>query len=150
MPGPPSGRRANIASMLWNSCAVLIGMIAGMSVNMALITLNSKVLYPAPAGLDMKDRPAFQAYVDTLPTPAFLVVMAAHLGQAFTGGLVAAWLGATAPITLAMIVGGLSLIGGAMMMRMVKGPKWMLIELPLYPVVAYLAGSLIQGLNAAS
>ena len=116
---------------------------------MALITLNSKVLYPAPAGLDVKDRPAFQAYIDTLPAPAFLVVMTAHLGQAFIGGLVAAWLGATAPITLAMIVGGLSLLGGAMMMRIVKGPKWMRIELPLYPVVAYLAGSLIQGLNAA-
>ena len=64
-------------------------MIVGMSVNMALITLISKVLYPAPAGLARKDRPALQPYIDTLPAPAFLVVMAAHLGQAFVGGLVA-------------------------------------------------------------
>ena len=49
-----------------------------------------------------------------------------------------------------MIVGVLSLLGGAMIMRMVKGPKWMVIELPLYPCVAQLAGSLMQGLNAAS
>jgi hypothetical protein len=31
----------------------------------------------------MRDKEAFQAYVDTLLVPAFLVVMAAHLGQSF-------------------------------------------------------------------
>ena len=129
--------------MLWNTCAVVIGLFIGMIVNMGLITLNSKVLYPAPEGLDMKDREGFQAYIDTLPAPAFLVVMAAHLGQAFVGGLAAAWLGTSNPITLAMIVGSISLLGGVMMMRMVKGLKWMLVELPLYLVLAYLAGALV-------
>ena len=35
--------------------------------------------------------------------------------------------------------GAVSLLGGVMMMRTVKGPKWMLIELPLYLVLAYVA-----------
>jgi len=129
--------------MLWNTLAVLIGLAAGMAVNMALILLNSKVLYPAPEGLDFKDKERFQAYVDTLPAPAFLVVMVAHLGQAFVGGLVAATLAASHPVTLAMIVGGFSLLGGVMMMRTVKGPRWMLLELPLYLVLAYAAGELV-------
>ena len=142
---PPSIReptcrtRYALANMLWNTLAVVIGLAAGMAVNMALILLNSKVLYPAPDGLDFKDKAGFQAYVDTLPAPAFLVVMAAHLGQAFVGGLVAAWLCESHPVPLALGIGGVSLLGGVMMMRTVKGPKWMLIELPLYLVLAYVA-----------
>ncbi len=129
--------------MLWNIFAVVIGLAAGMAVNMALITLNSKVLYPLPDGVDFQDKERFQAYIDTLPAPAFLVVMAAHLGQAFVGGLVAAWLGESHQVTLAMVVGSVSLLGGVMMMRAVKGPKWMLVELPLYLVVAYAAAALV-------
>ena len=129
--------------MLWNALSIVVGLAVGMVVNMALITLNSKVLYPAPEDLDFKDTEKFQAYVDTLPAPAFLVVMAAHLGQAFVGGLVAASLAASHPILLALIVGGVSLLGGVMMMRTVKGPRWMLLELPLYLVLAYAAGALV-------
>lgn len=135
--------------MLWDSLAVVIGLVIGMTVNMALIMLNSKVLFPMPKGLNMKDTEKFQAYLDTLPAPAFLVVMAAHLGQAFVGGLAAAWFGSSSPITLALIVGGISMLGGIMMMRTIKGPRWMLIELPLYLVVAYAAGVIVEGLRAA-
>jgi hypothetical protein len=41
---------------------------------------------------------------------------------------------------LAMIVGLASLAGGIMAMMSIKGPDWMYIELPLYLVVAWLAG----------
>ena len=135
--------------MVWNFLAVVIGLGAGMAVNMALVLLNAKVLYPAPEGLDFKDKQRFQAYVDTLPAPAFLVVMAAHLGQAFVGGLVAASLAESRPVTLALIVGGISLLGGVMMMRTVKGPRWTLIELPLYLVLAYVAGTIAAAGSAA-
>ncbi len=135
--------------MVWNTLAVVAGLFVGMVVNMALITLNSKVLYPMPEGVDFKDKERFQAYISTLPAPAFLIVMAAHLGQAFVGGLVAAWLGESQPITLAMIVGSISLLGGIMMMRTVKGPAWMVIELPLYLVLAYAAGAMVRGMTPA-
>jgi predicted membrane channel-forming protein YqfA (hemolysin III family) len=41
---------------------------------------------------------------------------------------------------LAMIVGALSLMGGIMNMMSIDGPAWMAVELPLYLVVAWLAG----------
>lgn len=129
--------------MLWNVFAVFVGLVVGMAWNMALITLNSKALYPMPAGVDVKDKAAFQAYVDTLPTAAFLVVMAAHLGQAFFGGLTAAWLGGSHPVALAMVVGGVSMVGGIMMLRAVRGPAWMVVELPLYLVLSYAAGAVV-------
>ena len=120
--------------------SVIVGMVAGMAVNMALITLNSSVLYPMPEGTTFEDTEAFQAYLDTLPAPAFLVVMAAHLGQALVGGWVAARLSAKAPVRQALIVGALSMAGGIQMLRTASGPVWMWVEVPLYLVLAYLAG----------
>ena len=99
--------------------AVLVGLGVGMAVNMALIQLNSTVLYPAPEGMDMNDPEQLQAYMDTLPAAAFLVVMAAHLGQALIGGWLAACLAVKRPVLLALIVGAFTMVGGIMMMTMV-------------------------------
>jgi hypothetical protein len=111
-----------------------------MAVNMALVLLNVYLLFPMPEGADLADPEQFNAYLATLPWLAFLVPMAAHLGQSFVGAWVAASLGASRPMLLAMIVGALSLMGGIMNMMSIDGPAWMAVELPLYLVVAWLAG----------
>ncbi len=67
-------------------------------------------------------------------------MIAAHLGQAFVGGWVAARLGASRRMMLAMIVGVLSLAGGIANAIMLSTPMWTWIEMPLYLVVAWLAG----------
>jgi len=126
--------------MIRNILAVIAGLAAGMAVNMALVLLNAYVLFPMPPGTSMETPDLFQAYISGLPTAAFLVVLAAHLGQSFVGGWVAARLGSSRPMLLAMIVGVVSLAGGIMNMMTIKGPDWMVIELPLYLVVAWLAG----------
>ncbi len=41
---------------------------------------------------------------------------------------------------LAMVIGALSLLGGVLAMAMIPGPAWLAVELPLYLVVAWLAG----------
>lgn len=120
--------------------ACIAGLMAGMIVNMALVMLNATVLYPMPEGADMNDPEAMNAYVATLPVAALLVVMAAHLGQSFVGGWVAARLAGSRPMLLAMIVGALSMAGGILNMMTIEGPAWFYVELPLYWVVAYLAG----------
>ena len=128
--------------VLQNILAFFGGLTAGSGVNMALIELNTRVLFPMPAGLDPNDLPQLQLYIDSLPLAGFLVVIAAHLGQAFVGAWVAARLAASRPMGLALIIGGLSLAGGVGAMMMIEGPAWMLIELPLYLVCAWLAGRL--------
>ena len=130
--------------MLRNVVAVVVGLALGMAVNLGLIQLNVQVLNPMPSGMDMNDSEQFNAYLATLPTSAFVVTMLAHLGQAFVGGWVAARLGASRPMLLAMIVGVVSLAGGIAAMMMFKGPDWMAVELPLYLVVAWLAGRIEQ------
>ena len=131
--------------LMWrNIFAVLGGLIVGGLLNMGLIELNMRVLFPTPEGMDTNDPEQFNAYIATLPTLAFFVVLLAHLGQSFVGGWVAARLGASRPMLLAMIVGVFSLAGGIIVMMMIQGPNWMLVELPLYLVVAWLAGRLEQ------
>lgn len=123
-----------------NVLAVVLGMVVGMAANMAIIELNNRYLFPAPEGLDMADFEQVRAHVATLPVAAVLVVMAAHLSQALFGGAVAARLARSSPITMAMWVGVLSMIGGIAAFAMIGGPTWMLVELPLYLVVAFVAG----------
>jgi len=119
-----------------NVLAVVAGFAVGMIANWSILMFNG----PMPESVDPGDPEQMNAWVATLPTTALLVVVAAHLAQSYMGGWVAARLSASRPMLLAMIVGVVSLAGGIYMMTIIDGPKWMVIELPLYLVVAWLAG----------
>ena len=136
--------------MLRNVGAVIAGLIAGSMVNMALVMLNSYVLFPMPEGTSFSDPESMKAYIAGLPFLAFAVVLLAHLGQAFVGGWVAARLGASHVMVLALIVGLLTLVGGIMNAMQLALPSWMYIEFPLYLVLAWWAGSLEVKRRAAS
>ena len=136
--------------MVRNILAVIAGLFVGMVVNMALVMLNAYVLFPMPPGMNMNDPEQLNAYIATLPTLAFFPVLAAHLGQSFVGGWTAARIGSSRPMLLAMIVGVLSLIGGIMNWMTIDGPTWMMIEMPLYLVVAWLAGRMEQKRRATA
>ena len=49
--------------MIRNFIAVIVGLFAGMVVNMALVMLNGYVLFPMPEGTDMNDTEQMNAYV---------------------------------------------------------------------------------------
>lgn len=125
--------------MLRNAGAVIAGLLVGMSVNLALIQLNT-VFFPLPDDVEMTDPAAMRRVVERMPVTAWILVFAAHLGQAFIGGWVAARLGASRVMLLAMIVGGVSLAGGLANAVMLSAPAWTWIEMPFYLVVAWLAG----------
>lgn len=129
--------------MIRNALAVVVGMIVGMVANMALIFLNL-VFYPMPEGVEMADQEAMSAYFERLPATAFLLPIVAHLAQAFVGGLIAARMGASRPVMLAMIVGTLSMVGGIVNLMTPGIPTWMAVELPFYLVVAWQAGKMVE------
>ena len=130
----------NVGNLIKSVGALVCGLAVGMCVNMALIQLNMTVLYPMPAGVDMNDPVAFGSFIQGLPAQAFALVLVAHLGQSFVGAWIAARLAPTRPMLLAMVIGALSLLGGILAMAMIPGPAWLAVELPLYLVVAWLAG----------
>lgn len=132
--------------MVRNVLAVIAGMLVGSMVNMAILLGFTSMLWPPPPDLDMANSEQMQAFIATLPVAALLSVVVAHLGQAFVGGWVAARLSSAAtrpstPMALALIVGGLTLLGGVFNMLNIGGPAWMWIEMPLYLVVAAAAGT---------
>ena len=122
--------------------AVLVGWIVGMAANMGFVYVNI-VLHPMPDGVTFDGKEGFNAYIETLPLMAFLIILVAHLSQAFFGGLAAAKISKKRPTTVAMIIGVLSLIGGYINMQSIPLPTWMWIEMPLYLVAAWFAASLV-------
>ena len=136
--------------MIRNIIAVVVGVIVGMVFNMAVVILNTAVLFPVPEGFNWNDPDAVGAYFTNLPLTAFLVVLVAHLGQAFFGGLVAALISRNAAMTVAMIIGVLSMLAGIANMMMVPNPAWMWIEVPLYLVAAWFAGRIVLAVKSTA
>jgi hypothetical protein len=116
---------------------------------MAIIQLNSTVFFPMPEGLDPRDTEAFNAYLSTLPATAFLVTIVAHLGQAVVAAFIASRFCETKPLTLAMIVGFFSLLGGIAALQMFDGPPWMAVELPFYITLPWFIGRFEEKRRAA-
>jgi nitrate/nitrite transporter NarK len=112
-----------------------------MAVNMAIVTLNI-LIYPMPEGVDFGDAEGMAAYIATLPLVAMLIVLLAHLGQAFAGGWLAARISKNRSMVVAMIVGVLTLIAGLINMMSMPHPNWMWIEMPLYLVAAWAAAKI--------
>ena len=102
--------------------------------------------FPMPEVVRFNDIEGLSEYMDSLPFFAFLIVFVAHLNQAFVGGWVAARISTDKLMTVALIVGVLSLIAGIINMVNLWSsvPSWMLIELPLYLVAAWGAAKLEQ------
>ena len=135
--------------MLRNVIAVIIGLVAGMALNMGILQI-SYLAYPIPEGLDINDPAQLQDYLDTLPATAFLIAMLAHLAQSFGGGWVAARLGSSRPMLLAMIVG--SALTGVVLrgLTFVHGNLHLgdLLHLGLvaFPVLLHLGGAWVAGI----
>ena len=132
-------------NIIRNIAAVVIGAIVGGSINMGIGLLNVQI-FPLPEGMSLMtiadDPEALEAWINSLPQTAFILVLVAHLSQAFFGGYVAAFISKRNVMCVAMVVGALSLVGGLMNMAQMPAPLWLWIEMPLYLVVAWYAGKL--------
>jgi hypothetical protein len=122
---------------------VIGGLVCGSAVNMAIIML-SWLIYPLPQGTDLSDRDAMAAYIQSLPTLAFIVVLIAHAGGAFVGGVVAGLIARRSPVILGAIVGGFFLVGGILNVMGMPCPLWFAVA----DLVSYLpcgiAGAIIS------
>ncbi len=112
--------------------AVICGIIAGGVFNMAVIML-SWAIYRPPEGADMSNPETMKAYIDSLPPPAFLLVLVAHAGGALVGGFVAALIVGRSALILGAIVGGVFLLGGVINLFSIPCPVWFtIVDVVLY------------------
>ena len=143
----------NLLNVLWTLFAIAIGIFVGMLCNMG-IGLANTLIFPMPEGMSFSDafnektQQAFIGWLESLPQSAFLLVLVAHLSQAFIGGLVAGFISKKHVRVAAMVVGCVTLLSGFINMMTVPAPIWLWIEMPLYIVCAWWAGNLAKSLKS--
>lgn len=109
---------------LRNILGTIAGLVAGGSVNMAIVYLGGFVL-PPPAGVDLGDPASIDANMAAYSVPQLLAPFAAHAGGTLAGAWLAARLAASRPLLGACVVGAFFLLGGIMMVRAVPStPAW--------------------------
>lgn len=130
-----------------NGLAVVGGLAAGSAINMGLILLNSKYLFPMPPDVSFDDQEKFGAYIESLPPLAYAVVFCAHYGQAIVGGILASKLASdgAARNLCCHIVGGLTMLGSVMNTVALPVPTWTWLEIPVYPFLIYYTAKLASG-----
>ncbi|MCW5557565.1 MAG: hypothetical protein KIT22_07020 [Verrucomicrobiae bacterium] len=134
--------------MIRRILAVIAGLIAGSVFNMGIIML-SWALYPPPKEA-MSDPAAMGAYIQSLPLPAFLIVLIAHAGGALVGGWVAALIARQSSLVLGGIVGGFFLVGGIINVISMAAPLWFeIVDLASYIPCGLLGARLAPRRSAA-
>jgi hypothetical protein len=124
----------------------LLSVIAGVTAGVVVIILAEGVkgsIYPYPAGIDMNDMEALKAFIATLPTAAFLMVMGGHLIGSLASGMVASLIMKTS-LRPALICGGIFTGFGLInLWGLGVHPWWMWSELALYLPMAYLGHKIV-------
>ena len=123
--------------------AVIAGFVAASAVMMLIESINGRVLYPEMGKMaeGVTDKEVIRALLASAPVGALLVVIAGWGLGAFTGGLLAAWIGRDAPMRHALILGGLLTLAGIANNLMLPPPGWFWIPTLLVFVPAAYAGS---------
>lgn len=103
--------------------AVILGVVVANAVIMLLDMIGHQV-YPVPADLDPTDLEAFGIYVESLPTGAFLFVLAGWGLGALFGGTLAAIVARVQPMLFVAIIGGLVLAGTIWTLFQIPHPMW--------------------------
>lgn len=119
---------------------VLAGLLTGWVVVMILEAV-SHAFYPPPADLDYTDKEAMAAFVQTLPTAAFLLLLLAWMAGAFAGGLISGLINNQKAGNNAILVGALLALGSIINMTIIPHPTWLMITASVgYVPFAYTGG----------
>lgn len=122
--------------------AIVAGLVVGSVLIFAIQALNVYWLFRPPPGLDFSNEEAMKAYMENLPTEAFLVVLLSYAVGTFAAGWLAARLARRAASLHGLIIGILFLVAGILNLRSIHHPQWFAwVVLPLYLVMALLGAA---------
>ena len=120
--------------------AVIAGVISGWVI-VALGNFLSASLYPAPPNMDFTDKSALKAFIDSLPTTAFLLMVLIWAISVFAGGWITGTLAKENWQRLSIITGVVLLLANIANMFVIPQPMWMNITaILMYIPLAYLGG----------
>lgn len=126
-----------------NILAVFAGIFIGSAVNMSLIMLSPSII-PLPEGVNPADAESLKANIHLFESKHFVMPFLAHALGTLVGALIAALIAATHKMKMALIIGGVFLIGGLMMVFQIPAPMWFnIVDLVgAYFPMAWLGGKL--------
>jgi hypothetical protein len=113
-------------SFVRNSGAVLLGVFAGAALNMEIIMVSGKII-PLPKSTDIKSAEGLIHGMHLMEPKHFVVPFIAHALGTFVGATIAALIGSTKKLVLAIIVGLVFLLGGIADANMIPTPLWFTI-----------------------
>lgn len=124
--------------------AVVLGIILG-GIVVGLVEHVGHLVYPAPAGIDMRNPEALKTYAANAPVGALLFVILAWALGSLTGGWLAAFIARQSRSQHALIVGGVLMIFGIINMLMIPHPVWFwIVGILVFLPAAYIGARLVQ------
>lgn len=106
--------------------AVIAGLIVGGFVNMGIILLGSQII-PPPDGVDMTNMESIKASMHLFKTQHFVTPFLAHAIGTLVGALIASLIAAAHHMKLALIVGGIFMLGGLVNIFLLPAPAWFVV-----------------------
>lgn len=124
-----------------NVLAVFAGIVIGSIVNGLLIFVSGHVIAP-PEGADLSTSEGLKAAMPLMEPKHFIFPFLAHALGTLVGAYIAAKIGATHKMKLALGIGFLFLIGGIANILMLPSPIWFTAAdvLLAYIPMAYIGG----------
>ena len=121
------------------------GLVAAFLIFLLIQGVNS-VLFPPPAGTDLRDSEAMRRFAETLPTTAFLVVLLSYAVGSFAAGWIAARYAPRGAMSHALVVGAALTLVGVMNLMALPHPTWFwVVNLPEFVLFAWLGAKVATG-----
>lgn len=126
-----------------NILGVLVGVIAGGTLNMGIIMISSSII-PPPEGVDVTTAEGLQAGIHLFEPKHFLMPFLAHALGTLLGAFIAAKISTKHPMRFALGVGAWNLFGGIMAATMIPAPLWFILVdlIGAYLPMVFMAGKL--------
>ena len=110
-----------MGSKLKNVLAVIVGFVVGSIANMILVTVGPVVI-PPPDGVDVTNVESIRSSMHLFEFKHFIFPFLAHSLGTLVGAYLAALIATSCRLAVAMVVGGLFLIGGIVNVVLIGGP----------------------------
>ena len=115
--------KQNMNPILRNVLAVIVGILAGSSLNMAIIMVSSSII-PPPAGADVTTMEGLTASMHLFTPINFLMPFLAHALGTLLGAYLAALIAVSHKMIFGLVVSTCFLVGGIMNVMMLPSPLW--------------------------
>jgi len=123
---------------------ILAGLVTGWIVIFILEAVSHQ-FYPPPEGLDFTNKEAVTTFMETLPTGAFVMLLAAWMIGTFTGGIVGGLINKLAWRNTAIIIGVILALGSIINMTLIPHPTWLMVVASVgYVPMAYFGARIIS------